>query len=315
LKNLDSFCHLIVFLLEIWYNDSKENVFIYYIIKKRKEKEMFEFLSNFFQKNNIELFDATPLSSCRVIKPYLLEREGFTDGTVIIFAVPYLTQEALAPNRNVSSYAVSKDYHLFFAELFNTLLPLLKATYPNHRFSGFADHSPIDEVHAAASAGLGVIGRNGLLITEKYSSYVFLGEIITDARLEVFPKKVCCCERCGKCDTICPSKISGNECLSSLTQKKGILKGAEEEYILKFQSAWGCDLCQEVCPHTAQALLRGSIFTPIAFFYNCVIPHLSSQMIASMSERAFSERAYAWRKKETLLRNLRLLENSEKKGF
>lgn len=275
---------------------------------------MFEILSVFFQKKHIELFGAIPLSSCKIVKPYLLERESITDGTVFVFAVPYLTKDALAQDRNISAYAISKDYHLFFSTLFWEILPSLQVAYPMQRFRGFADHSPIDEVHAAASAGLGVIGKNRLLITEKYSSYVFLGEIITDAKLDVFAKEILFCRGCGQCIKACPAKGAGMECLSALTQKKGELSKAEENHIINNQTAWGCDLCQEVCPYTCKAIQNGTIFSPIPFFHQSPLPHLTLQMIEEMCDSDFSERAYAWRKKETILRNLRILEKVDKKG-
>lgn len=275
---------------------------------------MFEILSNYFQKNKIELFGALPLSSCKILKPYLLEHESITDGTVFVFAVPYLIKDALSPNRNISAYSLSKDYHLFFARLLKEILSELQKAYPKQRFCGFADHSPIDEVHAAASAGLGIIGKNRLLITENYSSYVFLGEIITDANINASVQNIRFCDGCGLCIKACPTKMSRTECLSSLTQKKGELDKIEVNKIIKHQTAWGCDLCQEVCPYTRKAMENGTIFTSIPFFHQSTLYHLTSTIIEEMSDSDFSERAYAWRKKETILRNLRILENTDRKG-
>lgn len=274
---------------------------------------MFAFLSNFFIKKGIELFAATPLPSCKVIKPYLLEQYAIERGTVIMIAVPYLTSHALASDRNISAYAVSKDYHLFFNNLFHELLPILKSSFPSNRFCAFSDHSPIDEVDAAAKAGLGIKGKNNLLITQKFSSFVFLGEIITDAILPSIMNEVEHCEACGLCEKLCPKKECGT-CLSQLSQKKGELNDKEATALINYNTAWGCDICQNVCPHTKAAIQAGTIFSPIPFFCEDPIPRLTVQAIGEMSDSDFSLRAYHWRKKETILRNLKILEATKKKG-
>lgn len=244
-------------------------------------------------------------------KSYLLERAGIENGTAVLFAVPYFTPDCLRPDRNLSAYAVAKDYHGYFADLFRELIPLLQQRFPSNRFAGFADHSPIAEVEAAAKAGLGVIGENRLLITEDYSSYVFLGSLITDALLPTKTTAAESCIGCGACKKACPA-ANGSECLSALTQKKGVLSPIEEEQIVKHGSAWGCDLCQACCPYTRRALEKGSIFTAIPYFLQDNLPHLTVRTLSQMSDDAFSSRAYSWRGKATVLRNLQLLEKDQK---
>ena len=272
---------------------------------------MFSFLSKFFASKGIDLLAPLPISKCTVRKPYLLERAQINDGTVILFAIPYLTPEANTPDRNLSRYAVSRDYHLFASELFDELLPLLREGWPEHRFAAFADHSPIDEVEAASRAGLGCIGTNHLLITPNYASFIFLGEIFTDAHLPCDPHEITRCEDCGKCIAVCPAK-NGRPCLSALTQKKGDLTEDEQAYLLEQGSVWGCDLCQEVCPHAQKAIRERTAFTKIPFFSEKAIAHLTSEALKSMTEREFSERAYSWRGRQTVLRNLNLTEASQK---
>lgn len=271
---------------------------------------MLEHIYSRLSEFNIDTAACVPLESCETVRQYLLDRYGIESGSVVIFAVPYLT-EVSAGERNISSYAVSRDYHLFFARLFDEILPTLREAYPENKFAGFTDHSPINEIRAAACAGLGVIGKNHLLITEKYSSYVFLGEIITDADLGGAPAEPKFCEGCGKCIRACPAMQSGGECLSSLTQKKGTLTASEAEAVIGSGCAWGCDICQEVCPHTARAIREKTIFTPIEFFRVRPTPHLTSEEIEEMDKDAFSERAYSWRGKATIIRNLKLLEGKE----
>lgn len=273
---------------------------------------MFSFLSDFLKKNAVDCFAPIALSDCRITRRYLLAREGIEEGTAILLAIPYYTAACADPARNLSAYAVSRDYHGFFRALFDELLPLLRSRFPEFKFAGFADHSPIDEIDAAARAGLGVIGRNHLLITPKYSSYIFLGEIITDAPIPCQTQEIRTCEDCGACTCACPAEDCGG-CLSALTQKKGELTLPERETIQKYGSAWGCDLCQEVCPHTKKAIQSGSIFSPIPYFGENSISHLDLKNLNEMSDGEFERRAYAWRGRETICRNLALLEEIEGK--
>lgn len=270
---------------------------------------MLDFIKAELKLLGIKNAAAIPLSFCKIIRPYKLEKCGFKDFaslSAIMFTIPYLTENK---GKNISSYAIPRDYHLFCKELFDKVIPKLKMRFPENNFAGFADNSPIDEVHAAALSGLGIIGDNGLLITNEHSSYVFIGEIITDLEIGHSGNyDIKRCESCGRCAAACPKTECG-ECLSAITQKKGELTEYEISIIKKHGSAWGCDLCSEVCPHTQKAIQNGTIYTDIPFFIGELTPKLSKEAVTNMSDEEFSRRAYSWRKKETVLRNLTILED------
>ena len=223
----------------------------------------------------------------------------------------YYTTFCDDPARNISAYAVSRDYHLFFGELFDELIPQLEHRFPDFKFAGFADHSPIAEVEAATKAGLGAIGKNHLFLTKEHSSYVFLGEIITNAILPVTPHATSVCTSCGACLAACPVDLSVERCLSALTQKKGELTDAEQALILSSGCLWGCDICQNACPITKAAKKTGGIYTQIPFFADDSIPNLTKSYLEAMSDEAFAARAYSWRGKQVILRNLSLKEEQE----
>ena len=226
---------------------------------------MMDFILGLFKQHNISLVSAIGLKDCTVTRQYKLDKVGFTDTehlSAIVFAVPYLSPSR---ERNISAYAVSRDYHGYFQSLFSEIIPILQNRFSDNSFSGFSDDSPIDERLAAAQAGLGILGDNGMLITEKYSSYVFLGEIITDLPIAIKALPIERCMGCGKCASACPKNEIG-QCLSALTQKKGALTDNEAAHISKYGSAWGCDKCQEVCPYTLRAIKNGTIYTNIDFF-------------------------------------------------
>lgn len=267
-------------------------------------------LADIMQKEKIEYYAPVALSRLNVIKPYLLSRCGVDAqvGSALMMCIPYY---ASAPE-NISAYASARDYHLYFEQLFDRLIPQLKVLYPEYSFWGFADRSPISEVHAAAAAGLGVIGDNHLFITEKHSSFVFLGEIISDMPAEkygigLYDGDIGLCKKCGACQKGCPAGLDVSECLSALTQKKGELDDSEKKRITEHGIAWGCDKCQNVCPYTKEAIRCGSIFTPIDFFYEKRIEKIDIDSLYQMSDEEFFARAFSWRGRETIARNLRML--------
>lgn len=259
----------------------------------------------------ISLVAPLSLAHCRIQKPYLLSREHITQGTAFLIAVPYYTTKCDDCARNISAYAVSRDYHLFFETLFAQILPTLREKFPEHRFVGFTDHSPIAEAHAAVCAGLGFWGCNHLFMTEAHSSFVFLGEIITDAVLDAPPHPERHCSNCGACRNACPVSLDSTRCLSALTQKKGELTDEEKAALLLHGCAWGCDICQRACPVTARAKKSGTLYSDIPFFHQEAIPHLSPKTVQEMSDEEFAKRAYSWRGRPVILRNLEILKKGE----
>ena len=270
---------------------------------------------------------AIPLSVCRPAKTYLLERAGIpSSGTAILFAVPYvMTADAGEPTRNLSLYAVPRDYHGYMKELEAVVVPSLRGDYPDFAFALFADHSPIMEVDAAARAGLGMLGMNGLLLTPEYGSFVFIGELMTDAdytavtgeAVPAFPADPPRCEGCGLCVKACPAGCgegSRDGCLSALTQKKGELTPEETAAIVKGGLVWGCDACQLACPHN-RAIIKDGRDTPVPYFREGRLIRADAEALAAMEDAAFKARAYSWRGRAVILRNCALFtknDNSER---
>ena len=265
-----------------------------------------------FNALGVDSYAVLDYGDCREINVGLRERMEFTPRSAIIYLVPYYTGETV----NISRYAASLDYHLAMREISAEVISSLSAAYPDAHFLGYGDHSPIDEVHAALIAGLGVAGDNGLLISPSWGSYVFIGDILTDldpALLgAISPRAIEGCHHCGACRRACPTGIlrgEGKDCLSAITQRKGELAPWEEELMRKIGTAWGCDLCQTACPYNREPRI-----TPVAFFHRERIAELTPEILKGMTRVEFSRRAFAWRGRKTVERNLAVLygDDSEK---
>ena len=267
-------------------------------------------LRSFFEREGIEFFGVLPFEACGCRRADLIERKGVCASDIrsaLVFLVPYYVD---GEQGNISLYARSRDYHFYCDTLFERLLPALRERFGGE-FLGFADKSPIEENIAAAKAGLGVLGDNYMLINEKYGSFVFLAEILSTVAPEAlgFSGQIGAvkeCLHCGACRRACPMSSHGGECLSALTQKKGVLTADEEAYIREYGFAWGCDLCLLSCPLTQKAMRSGAR-TPIGFFSENRISVLTEEHLNGMSKEEFRSRAFSWRGKQTLLRNLKIL--------
>ncbi len=264
----------------------------------------------------IDSFAQLPISAVPVRMPRLLSGALWAK-TVVFAAVPYCTEDL--PGASLARFARVRDYHRFAQRLTGKLCDCLRGRYPDARAVGFADHSPFDEVEGACLAGLGVKGDHGLLITERYSSYVFLFALVTDlseAELSAvgIPQgtgEVRGCTHCGSCRDACPGRCIGGgreTCASAITQKKGALSEAERDILLRAPYAWGCDACQDACPYTYAARKAGTLYTRIPYFTEHVLGRITPADVERMTEEEYASYAFGWRKKEVLIRNLTLRE-------
>ena len=270
---------------------------------------MTELLHKFFKDRKIEYYSVLDYRDCRVISEEIMSRESFTPRSVITYLLPYYAGETV----NLSRYAAALDYHYVIKELNNELGELLTSAFPGAHYRGYGDHSPIDERHAAAISGLGIRGDSTLLINEKYGTYVFIADMITDVAPELLgalaPVSAGECIHCGRCLAACPSGVLRKEstaCLSAITQRKGELTEEEKNMMRKVGTVWGCDECQSCCPYNANAAQ-----TPIDIFREQRIPNLTFEILDGMTKQELSIRAFAWRGRGVLERNLHVLKENE----
>jgi epoxyqueuosine reductase QueG len=224
--------------------------------------------------------------------------------SVIVAAFPFLLPEEQYRGRNVARYAVPRDYHLICGARLERACAQLQAICPGEAFAWFCDNSPLPELATAVEAGLGLRGRHNLLITRDYGSWVMLGEIVTSLALEPSGRADFSpgCADCGACRRACPAGalddgegFDRSRCLSGVTQERRAPSPEAKALLRKTGSAWGCDLCQEVCPWNRRA--------------KCLpLPEFTQNTIARADESTqLSDRAYAWRGKQVFKRNLQIL--------
>ena len=181
----------------------------------------------------------------------------------------YQTNSEKIPNGKglVSKYARGKDYHKVIARKTKHLITKLKenmGSNTSHEFYWYVDYGPMLERAYAAKAGLGYIGKNSMLINRIFGSWFFLSEILTTVELQPDEPYSGSHGRCGKCTLCidaCPTSailpgrtIDSNKCISYLTiEHRGDIG---IEFSKKMSNLiFGCDICQEVCPHNGRAVL------------------------------------------------------------
>ena len=163
-----------------------------------------------------------------------------------------LQQDPTAPK--ISNYAYGVDYHYVIKDKLNQLLEFIKAEIGDVHGRAFVDSAPIMERAWAKKSGLGWIGKNSNLITQKVGSFYFISELIVDLDLEVDHAVTDHCGSCTACIDACPTEaitepfqVDGSKCISYFTieLKDNIpneMKGKLDHW------AFGCDVCQDVCP-------------------------------------------------------------------
>ena len=158
----------------------------------------------------------------------------------------------------------------------------------------------------AKRAGIGFIGKNGLVISKEYGSYMYLGELITNLEIEPDQEVDYGCGDCRRCLDACPTScligdgtMNARRCLSFQTQDKGMM---DMEFRKKIKTViYGCDICQISCPYN-----RG-IDNPLA---SDIDPDLAMPELLpflELTNKSFKETfgmiAGSWRGKNILQRN------------
>ena len=185
--------------------------------------------------------------------------------SVVVLGVNYFSGEepaAASGSGRVARYArIPVDYHDVLRERLKQLAAVLHEARPGCRTRGVVDTAPLLERDFARRAGLGWFGKNTMLLNKRLGSWFFLAALLTDVELPAdAPHETAHCGTCTRCLEACPTDafvepyvLDARRCISYLTIELGP-KPIDEELATGMQDwAFGCDVCQEVCPWNRKA--------------------------------------------------------------
>ncbi len=170
---------------------------------------------------------------------------------------PGMTSDDECEGGLIARYARGDDYHLVIKRRLHAMCDAMRADAPEFVFRACVDTAPIMERQHAAAAGLGAIGRNTLLISPSIGSWMLLGAIVTTLPLQpTQPIDDDPCGSCTRCIDACPTgaisegSVDARLCISYLTiEHRGDIEASVKASVGRW--VFGCDVCQEVCPHNA----------------------------------------------------------------
>ncbi|TDX14110.1 tRNA epoxyqueuosine(34) reductase QueG [Flavobacterium sp. S87F.05.LMB.W.Kidney.N] len=186
------------------------------------------------------------------LDPTLLVEDGKSVVSLILNYYPESLQND--ESFKISKYAYGQDYHFVIKDKLKEFLHSIQENIGEVSGRAFVDSAPVLDKAWAAKSGLGWIGKNSNLITQKVGSFYFIAELIIDLELEYDHAVTDHCGSCTACIDACPTQaivapyvVDGSKCISYYTieLKENIpyeMKGKFDEWM------FGCDTCQDVCP-------------------------------------------------------------------
>ncbi len=214
--------------------------------------------------------------------------------SVVVCAVGYKSAVSEGYARDcttkVASYACNRDYHKSLKKMLQTMLRALRERYPSIEGRAFVDSAPLLEKQIAVEAGLGWIGRQSLLVTPEFGSFVLLGELVLCDEVDRYdsPYSGVGCGECRRCIDACPAgaivapmTIDTSRCISCHT-----IEAEPSAEVDLHGWIFGCDECQSCCPYNKKAAAhRCAAFDPV------FDPRqLGADEWLGMSEAEFAER-------------------------
>lgn len=186
------------------------------------------------------------------LDPTLLVEDSKSVVSLLLNYYPEQTQNP--ESYKISKYAYGKDYHSVIKKKTKKLLRSIRNEIGDVSGRAFVDFAPVLEKAWAAKSGLGWMGKNANLITQRVGSFYFIAELIIDLELEYDTITTDHCGTCTACIDACPTQaivapyiVDGSKCISYYTIE--LKEALPQEMKGKFNDwAFGCDVCQDVCP-------------------------------------------------------------------
>ena len=234
--------------------------------------------------------------------------------TIIAIAVAYPHKLSVKPPKTqyrrgkITPNSWGVDYHQVLQDKLKRLAEGIEQLCADFSFEhkAMVDTGALVDTAVARRAGIGFIGKNGLVISKEFGSYMYLGELITNLDIEPDQPVDFDCGDCRRCLDACPTScligdgsMNARRCLSFQTQDKGMMA---LEFRKKIKTViYGCDICQICCPYNK------GIDNPPA---SAIDPELAMPELLpflELTNKSFKEQfgllAAAWRGKNILQRN------------
>lgn len=240
---------------------------------------------------------------------------GTEPKSLIAIAITYHSKMENPPKSEPGKYrgimarsAWGRDYHHVLREAMSRLEEYIKERVPDAKLESMVDTGALVDRAVSQRAGIGFSAKNCAIISPKFGSWIFLGEMVTNIPFPPDTPVTEDCGECTKCIDACPTgalvgpgQLNAQRCVSFLTQTKGFL---DEEAMRKIGNRlYGCDTCQIVCPKN-----RGKNWTHQEDFKPD--PEKAKPLllpILDMSNREFKETfgdtSAAWRGRKPIQRN------------
>ncbi|GGH70505.1 hypothetical protein GCM10008014_55020 [Paenibacillus silvae] len=241
--------------------------------------------------------------------------QGGEPASLIAIAVAYPSKMINPPKSEPGAYrgifarsAWGQDYHQVLRTAMDKLVNFIRERVPEAMIESMVDTGALVDRAVSQRAGIGFSAKNCSIISPKFGSWIFLGELVTNIPFPPDTPVTEDCGECTKCIDACPTgalvgpgQLNAQRCISFLTQTKGFL---DEEFMLKIGNRlYGCDTCQIVCPKN-----RGKNWDHHPEFHpdpEIVKPLLLP--LLDIGNREFKERfgqsSASWRGKKPIQRN------------
>lgn len=207
----------------------------------------------------------------------------------------------------IARSAVGEDYHRVLRQRINQLVDTMVINGWTGTPRWQVDTGPLVERAFAVRSGIGWIGRNQQLIIPGYGSFVALALLLLDREIPPDRPIIDQCGTCQRCIEACPAHIIGKEpfaakqCVSYLTQSKEVL--THEECKRLGLRIFGCDTCQEVCPHNQKRMEEEQSDSSPSSLRRGVDLLETLNLTKGEFQQRFQVTAAGWRGKGVLQRN------------
>ncbi len=258
------------------------------------------------------------LEKNRAIRANPPERFPWAKSAVVIL-VPYEAHRPEAPPgalmNHIARYAFGDDYH----DVLDRILRKFEDALRPHKTWRYVDTGPLSDRALATQAGLGWIAKNSMLIDEQLGSYTFIGTLLTSLENDIVPAAVADrCGTCTRCIDACPTHailpnrtVASEQCISYATiEHRGPLPPA----LPLAGYAFGCDICQEVCPWNSEPATAHPAFAPRDEYRNTPVTDLLRLAQADFSS-LFRKSAIKRAKLAGMRRNAAALTEEEGRGM